>query len=410
MQPLATHSQFMLRGGRAKRRSALLGLLALFALADLAFAVIVMRSDGASQAQAAPLPMHPIVGSFVPDGTQLSDCSDPACFQQAFGNISYREGPKPALALAYRLYHHGADLECHRVSHFIGAAALVRFDGNVARALAAGDATCWSGYYHGVLERALLRAKSIEPAALAAVARPLCADRTMRPIVFYGCLHGLGHGLMIATGLNLPTALDVCSRLNSWWDRDASRGGVFMENISMSYGFRSTWLKDDDPIYPCNWVARAAKRRCYLYATSRILPSVHDDWNRTAAMCMRVEHDFVDECFQSFGRDASNRSGRNPQEIADLCAVARPFGHEGDCVEAASYDVTTNFASGRPGREFCLSVVMDLRAPCFYGLGYALSRFRTTPEARASDCERLARAPAYVAACIRGGVENLPKQ
>jgi hypothetical protein len=410
MRPFSTHSQFMLRGGRATRRRALLLLLALFALADLAFAVAVMRTDGSSPAQAAPLPMHPIVGSFVPDDTQLSDCSSPACFQQAFGNISYREGPKPALALANRLYHHGEDPECHRVSHFIGAAALVRFDGDVARALAAGDATCWSGYYHGVLERALVKAKSVQPAALAAVARPLCTHGSERPIVVYGCLHGLGHGLMIATGLNLPTALEVCARLGRWWDRDACRGGVFMENISTSYGFHSTWLKDDDPLYPCDWVAHAAKRRCYLYATSRILPSVNDDWNRTAAMCMRVERGFVDACFQSLGRDASSRSGRDPEAIVDLCSVARPFGHEGDCVQAASYDIVTNFASGKRGQELCVAVAVDVRARCFYGLGYAFSRFRATSEGRVADCETLARVPAYVAACIRGGVENLPKQ
>ena len=399
----------MLWGERAKRRRALLGLLALFALADLAFALIVMRTDGGSQAQAAPLPMHPIVGSFVPDDTQIGDCSDPSCFQQAFGNLAYREGPKSALALAYKLFDHGADPTCHRVSHFIGAASLLRFDGDVARALAAGDATCWSGYYHGVLERALIRAKSVEPAALARVARPLCSDRNARPIVLYGCLHGLGHGLMIATGLSLPTSLDVCSRLGRRWDRDACRGGVFMENLSSSYGFHSVWLKDDDPIYPCNWVARSAKRRCYLMVTSRILPSVHDDWDRTAAACARVERDFVDECFQSFGRDASNRSNRDPREIARLCALTRRFGHEGDCVEAASYDIATNFASGAPARELCEIVSTALRPACFYGLGYAVSRFRATPDARAEDCQAFARVPEYVAACIRGGVENLPK-
>jgi len=127
-------------------------------------------------------------------------------------------------------------------------------------------------------------------------------------------------------------------------------------------------------------------------------------------MCMRVERDFVDECFESFGRDASSRSRRDPRQIADLCAITRPFGHEGDCVEAASYDITTNFESGELGRELCLSVVTKVRASCFYGLGYAFSRFRATPKARVADCETLARVPAYVAACIRGGVENLPKQ
>jgi hypothetical protein len=399
----------MLWGERIGRRRALVALLALFAAVDIAFALVVIHADGGSSAQAAPLPMHPIVGSFVPDDTRLSDCSDARCFQQAFGNISYREGPKPALSLANRLYHGGVDLACHRVSHFIGAAALVRFNGNVARALAAGDATCWSGYYHGVLERALVRAKSVHPAALAKVARPLCSDRSIRPIVLYGCLHGLGHGLMIATGLSLPTSLEVCSRLGRWWDRDACRGGVFMENLSTSYGFHSTWLKDDDPVYPCNSVVRAAKHRCYLMVTSRILPFVHDDWNRTAATCMRVEPDFVDECFQSFGRDASNRSGRDPYEIADLCALARQLGHEGDCVLAASYDVATNFVSGARAGELCEVVSNAVRSDCFYGLGYAMSRFRATPDARVADCRALTLVPAYVSACVRGGVENLPR-
>ena len=399
----------MLWGERAGRRRALFALLVFFALADLAFAVIVMRSGGGSPAHAAPLPMHPIVGSFIPDDTQLSDCSDARCFQQAFGNIAYREGPKPALLLANRLYHGGADPTCHRVSHFIGAAALARYDGNVARALAAGDSTCWSGYYHGVLERALVRAKSVEPAALARVARPLCSNRAIRPIVLYGCLHGLGHGLMIATGLSLPVSLEVCGRLDRRWDRDACRGGVFMENLSTSYGFRSMWLRDDDPIYPCDWVGRAAKRRCYLNVTSRILPSVDDDWEETAARCARVERDFVDECFQSFGRDASNRSSRDPQATADRCELARPFRHESDCIQAAAYDIATNFSNGAQARMLCELVNDEVRAPCFYGVGVAVSRFRMTSAARIADCRALTRVPEYAVACVRGGVENLPR-
>jgi hypothetical protein len=125
---------------------------------------------------------------------------------------------------------------------------------------------------------------------------------------------------------------------------------------------------------------------------------------------MRVERDFVDECFRSFGRDASNRSNRDPQKIADLCVLVREFGHERDCVSAASYDIATNFASGTQASALCKVVNSTVRSDCFYGLGYALSRFRSTAEARAADCETFARVPDYVAACIRGGVENLPKQ
>ena len=398
----------MLWGERVRRRRALIAMLALFALADIAFAAVVMSGGSGGSAQAA-LPMHPVVGSFVPDDTQVTECSDSRCFQQAFGNIAYRDGPKAALSLVDRFYGNGADPACHRITHFIGAASLARFGGNVARTLAAGGPTCWSGYYHGVLERALLRAKSRRPGALAAVARTLCTDLQLTPWVLYGCNHGLGHGLMIATGLNLPIALEVCSRLTRWWDADACRGGVFMENISSSYGFHSTFIRDDDPIYPCNAVAVVNKRRCYQIVTSRILPLVDGDWERTAETCAGVESGFVDWCFRSFGRDASSHSFRDSEKITELCAITRPYGHEGDCIESAASDVTANFTSGDRGGELCDVVGSAVRARCFYGVGTVAGRFRKTSAARIGDCERIAAGrPSYVAACVRGGQSALP--
>ena len=60
----------VLWGERVGRRRALMAMLALFALADIAFAVVVMSGGSGGSAQAA-LPMHPVVGSFVPDDTQV---------------------------------------------------------------------------------------------------------------------------------------------------------------------------------------------------------------------------------------------------------------------------------------------------------------------------------------------------
>ena len=398
----------MLWGERVRRRRALVGLLVVFALADAALAFAVVRTDDGQPVRFAQ-PLHPVAGDFRPDETQLSECSDDRCFQQAFGNIAYREGPKAALALVEDVYGNGSDPACHRVTHFIGAASLARFKGNVTRTLGEGGPTCWSGYYHGVLERSLVKAKSRKPGVLASVARTLCTDTNMTPWVVYGCLHGLGHGLMIATGLNLPISLEVCSRLGRWWDRDACRGGVFMENISSSYGFRSIFLKDDDPVYPCNWVAYETRRRCYQIVTSRILQLDGDDWGRTAETCAGVERDFVHMCFQSFGRDVSSRSGRDPEVIAELCEIARPYGGEGDCVSAAAYDMTGNFTSGERAGTLCEIVHSGVRGRCYYGLGTVMGRFRKTPEARVADCEAIVSDASLVAECIRGGRENLPR-
>jgi len=400
----------MLWGERVTRRRALVGLLVAFALADVALAIAVLGGTGSAAATPVALPFHPVAGTFVPDDTQLGECTDERCFRQAFGNIAYKEGPGPAFALIDEVYGSGASTACHPVAHAIGAASLARYGGSVARTFAEGQATCWSGYYHGVLERSLVNVKSRQPDVLAPVARRLCREASdMTPWIEYQCLHGLGHGLMIATGLNLAISLEVCSRLDRWWDRDACRGGVFMENISTSYGVRSLWLRDEDPVYPCNWVALEAKLRCYQMVTSRILPLVGDDWERTAEVCSKVERAFVSVCFQSFGRDASSRSERNAAATIETCAIARRYGGEGDCITAAARDVVSNFMSGERALALCRSVSNALASPCYEGIGAVMGRFRKTAAARVADCRALTTSEPLVEACLRGGRSTLPR-
>ena len=400
----------MLWGERGRRRRALVGFLIAFAVVDAALAFAVLNENSAA-APTVALPLHPVAGSFVPDETQVSGCSDEGCFQQALGNVAYRQGPKAALRLVEQVYGSGGSQSCHRAVHAVGAASLARYSGNVARTFAEGNASCGSGYYHGVLERSLVNVKSREPSALAPVARTLCSGAvSMAPWIAYQCLHGLGHGLMIATGLNLPSSLAVCARLGWWWDRDSCRGGVFMENLSSSYGFRSRWLRNDDPVYPCNRVAFAAKRRCYQLVTSRILPLVGDDWARTAEICSNVERAFVGMCFRSFGRDASSRAERDPAQTISTCAVTRSYGGEADCINAAAQDVVANFTSAVRALSLCDTVTSALAEPCFEGIGAVAGRFRKTEAARLRDCRGLTSSPVLVDACMRGGRSTLPRR
>ena len=75
-----------------------------------------------------------------------------------------------------------------------------------------GSAVCWSGYYHGILERAFA---GVSEEDLPAVSRRLCASAQVRrsDFIAYQCVHGLGHGLMIYTDYDMPLSLETCDAL-----------------------------------------------------------------------------------------------------------------------------------------------------------------------------------------------------
>jgi hypothetical protein len=355
---------------------------------------------GKEDSARAPHEAHPIAGNFRPDDTRIADCEgDFKCLEQAFGNLAYYEGPKPTFQVFDRMMGTDSAVEgnCHRIVHSIGSASLARYKGNVAKAFAEGSASCWSGYYHGILERAFVAA---DPDDLGTISRRLCDDEGIRATDYlaYQCVHGLGHGLMIYTGYNLPVSLGVCDQLATDWDQSSCTGGVFMENISSSYGFTSKWLKDDDPVYPCNSVKERHRYYCFLMVTSRILQRNGYDWEKTAETCQGVEKDWIDICFQSFGRDASGSTRQNAGEILRLCRFGGRW--EDDCVYGAARDITSNDAGARRARLLCERAAGRLRPTCFNGIGTILRGLSASEEEARAACA--AATTSYLSACLRG--------
>jgi len=342
--------------------------------------------------------------AFKPDGTTLADCAgaEATCYLQAFGNVAYRQGPKVALRRFAEAIRTNPTVEasCHPIAHTIGAGALKRFRGDVGRAMADGQATCGSGYYHGLLEWKLAGLPENE---VAGVAKTVCNDtRAKSQFIYYQCVHGLGHGFMLYTRYDLPGALGLCHRLTSRFDQVSCTGGVFMENQQSSYGARSTWLKEDDLLYPCDSdvVRDQDKLYCYLLATSYVLPKVGGDWAKVAGWCRKADRAYVATCFQSLGRDASGSSRQQPAGILRICRHARPD-QEGECLFGAARDILNNDATDLRGRKLCESVPAEHRSYCFYGLGSILGTVYATHEERVHACIRFAR-PADRPDCERG--------
>ena len=403
--------------GHAERRVSPYAVLALLALplTTLSIVAYVFFASG-GKAQSTPIAVgslaggfHPVAGNFKPDRTKLEDCGDSQylCLEQGFGNVAYSEGPKTALALFEKRIASDArvNVDCHRIAHSIGSGAFARFHGNVAKAFSLGSSVCASGYYHGILERAFVGVTSTS--GLVRVARKLCRATSIRPRSYldYQCEHGLGHGLMIETGYNLPLALSVCHKLADGWDHVVCTSGVFMENINTRYGFRSLWVKDDDPLYPCRTVQARDRRSCYVRSTSRVLELNHGDFAQAASTCASVGTHWSRYCFRGFGRDAVNEAHYKPAKILTLCRLAGRWG--GDCLFGAARTIGDGFGlrGVRDGAALCRRAPRAQRPACFAGVGLIVGLLYPTDSRRASVCTRVA--IAFAEACSGSAIAEV---
>lgn len=333
---------------------------------------------------------HPVAGSFEPDDTTLDDCGDHECLQQAFGNIAYYEGPDAAFeAVATQLAPKGPiEADCHRIVHYIGSASLARYDLNVAKAFAEGSTLCASGYYHGILERSFTGIET--KTQLAEVARSLCTGAGFRRYGFldHQCRHGLGHGLMIQSGYDLPLASSICSRLQTGWDEVACLGGTFMENATTKFGYRSAWLDDEDPLYPCEVIAAPLRNACYSRAPYRVVELNGRVFSQAARLCAGVPERWAVPCFRGYGREVWGEAQRNPAKIVALCRLADK--RQGDCLYGAARATADSAGTVglRRASTLCSLAPASARAGCLGGLGAIVGLLYPSERARRSACVR----------------------
>ena len=392
--------------GAARRHSLLLRIVLAIPLVLVPAVAYLLLTTGSSAGPALARGVqdgtfHPVAGAFEPDGTDPAECGgDYRCLEQGFGNLAYALGPKAALARfeAAIVADEHVSADCHRISHWIGSAALARFRGNVARTFAAGGPSCSSGYYHGILERAFAGVTSKEE--LAELAGSLCVDQGLRRRGFLDrqCRHGLGHGLMIQTGYALPTALELCGRLETGWDRKTCANGVFMENVNTSFGFRSPWLDDKDPLYPCQTVSPANRGPCYLRTATRILVAGGYDFAAAAQTCSTVDRRWRAQCFRGLGRDSVDAKYA-PETARSRCRATR--GGEPDCIYGAARTVFDRWGLlGATGvLAFCRDARAAVQSRCYAAIGGVVGLQHASARARRAACARLA--PRYAGSCAR---------
>ncbi|MFD0329541.1 hypothetical protein ACFQZC_18555 [Streptacidiphilus monticola] len=160
---------------------------------------------------------------------------------------------------------------CHPVAHELGHAALVKYHGNFAKAASYRNDVCGSGYLHGIVEEKL----ASSPNPVTAVTT-LCA-----PEQTASCIHGIGHGAMFVSHLDVSGAEALCDRFPQVYQAVACSEGIFMQLFEPDESDPAALAQlpagklAREPLYPCPEQPAGYQSACYFYAPVYFLQS-HD--------------------------------------------------------------------------------------------------------------------------------------
>lgn len=298
----------------------------------------------------------------------------PACYEAWFLDVLDRDGPEAAIGEIEALSATDDEVlsQCHQLTHAVGQAAGEQF-ATLSEALSFDASTCWSGYYHGVVEGSLA---DYSDADLPGAVPGLCAEAATERYSFthYNCLHGLGHGLMLRSGSDPFASLDLCTGLSDEWEQGTCAGGVFMQDvITAQEGGRSSF-RDDDQLYPCTAVDEGYKDDCYRMQTSSVLWRNDYDFAGAAGVCDVAEAGYVDDCYRSLGRDASGYHLLDAVKVAETCALGDED-HQADCIAGASANAVYDRHDRSAADDLCAVVGTRLVEACTTARDEALATF-----------------------------------
>lgn len=209
---------------------------------------------------------------------------------------------------------------CHGVAHQIGHEAFEHFD--FQGAMSYQNALCGGGYIHGVVEA---RFGLMNERDLLTELPTICEETNL------SCAHGIGHGLMITTYLDIPASLGYCDLLPGLSRRNCY-DGVWMHIFDLEEsGARATGDFTEAPTDEyitesaerCATTDAAYKTSCYFYLP-RIL--AHYDmlpFSSYTTLCQSVEVDYQITCAAGSGHAVMKYNIADPSIAMGYCEQYR---------------------------------------------------------------------------------------
>jgi len=237
---------------------------------------------------------------------------------------------------------------CHAIAHDLGHQALELAGGKPGAALTVRNDVCGGGFTHGVIEDALATSKNPARDLLR-----ICAPRQDG-----SCFHGVGHGVMFATGLDVGKSLELCDRAPSTILSVRCGEGVFMQLFSADVAGGHTAGKGASPETvdtasgTCASIRMPYAGSCWFYAPTLWLAAHPDDFAGAMGWCAKAPSTFGQQlCAKGVGSRTIKYHPDDPTIGARVCADARTLMNS--CLAGMGSYWSVHHKGQRPASDVC---------------------------------------------------------
>ncbi len=273
-------------------------------------------------------------------------------------DVQRTQGTKAALARLDQLAHADDTVAgvCHAVAHDLGHAALAQANDSVSAALRERSDVCGGGYIHGVIERALAASSDPQRDILR-----VCAPRQEGI-----CWHGVGHGAMFVTDMNVSRSLALCAKAPSTLLEHRCGEGVFMQRFNAESagtgGAASALPSLDATAALCRRTTGGQQGNCWFYAPNVWLAAHPDDFAGAMGWCAAQGDSSARQvCAKGVG---SRTVKRHPGNLAVGAGVCRAAGAlRGPCLAGMGSYWSVHW-EGRVSPISVCDRLGDLRSAC----------------------------------------------
>lgn len=237
---------------------------------------------------------------------------------------------------------------CHSLVHHIGHTSYEKYQ-DFGVAMQYSEPVCNVGYVHGISQALFKNNKDITSDLLS-----VCDNYSIETSIGWECIHGIGHGLMLATNNDVNQSLEYCDTYDSADKRWACYTGLFMENYNTNMMFHpSDFLDESNPFELCSALDSTYQDSCYHYAVHNYIRTHENDFQLGLARCGQLEGVASNYCARGVGDLAIKDNINTPLEIERLCMAAKTTNMQLSCIGGMTSLYTNQYGNIDDGYALC---------------------------------------------------------